>query len=1017
MAPPSSSRSSSTTGKRSVSGATSRMPSSSHAGDQDGDSTMAFGAGPRKPSNRPRSSLNSGRIFSTSSSSRNASKADPMPSSDASIASASSTMNPPSSSRTASSSYSNRSGMSALARANVNNRRVSMQPQNAGATSLTADAVGSHVKKLTVDSTSFDEWMKMATDNKINPTNTFSIALIDYFHDMSLLRSDSGDGSINFQKASCTLDGCVKVWTSRVDSVVTETGKLLNGLVGDGKGQEDEGDISGEIELDENGNAIGGGKSKKDKRKRARAKEATLVKNFSAIAVKRLDLEYTVDPLFKKTSADFDEGGAGGLLMNHLGVDDRIRIVFDAGEAPGLPQDTAAAAPEDLDREETPTGSREETPRPQAGHDESTPQAQQAQQVSDLVDISRLQSKLFSLAPPSLLTDSMDPLGDLLQGRQICPTLSRFSFAADQSSELFGQERQDSDDEEDDDDRGPTPFDLGPMNAGVTATPWGGSDDPANAFSFGPHSDDVDGDGIGDDSDVDLFGVPAEVDRDGEVFGLPAESSGAVGSQHDMNDDGGGGFDMFDGGDDGQEMNAEDMETDGQVHWNPRHGPSQHDLLLAFKGISGNDDGQDGEEESGAIGGGLFDYFDQRLMKNWAGPEHWKMRSRLAGFGGIQANQQAKKEAGGEDADGEVAGGKRKRAPKEAFVIDFTSEEGAVSAKDLFEAPKSAATTSLPKSKSRPETYLLPEDHHFSSKSLLRLFTKPRAVLNIRTKKGGIRFGGPSVPGFGEDNGEVDGAYWAEQEAARQAEGVDFGFDDGADGGDCPMPLETHFYHDGDEEGAFELASSMPQTDPNSAAEVDVADYEEADLAAQAAALKRVKPEYVNYAKKAKRVDVRKLKENIWKELGLEGVASLQETEVQPDDESLSTMEDPSQTLSSQGEVEKTTKQFKNVLSGLKKLYPKDKLEEISTSFCFICLLHLANEEGLQLEIGNNGQLLTQLSGVMSTLNEDEEEDDEDDDDEEQDDDDEDDDELKDLKVGRLEYLRIKKDPKAGRSA
>ena len=35
---------------------------------------------------------------------------------------------------------------------------------------------------------------------------------------------------------------------------------------------------------------------------------------------------------------------------------------------------------------------------------------------------------------------------------------------------------------------------------------------------------------------------------------------------------------------------------------------------------------------------------------------------------------------------------------------------------------------------------------------------------------------------------------------------------------------------------------------------------------------------------------------------------------------------------------------------GLEKSYPKDKLEEISTSFCFICLLHLANEQGLKLE-------------------------------------------------------------------
>ena len=44
---------------------------------------------------------------------------------------------------------------------------------------------------------------------------------------MSLLKE--GDG-VNFQRASCTLDGCVKIYTSRVDSVATETGKLLSGL-------------------------------------------------------------------------------------------------------------------------------------------------------------------------------------------------------------------------------------------------------------------------------------------------------------------------------------------------------------------------------------------------------------------------------------------------------------------------------------------------------------------------------------------------------------------------------------------------------------------------------------------------------------------------------------------------------------------------------------------------------------------------------------------------------------------
>lgn len=63
---------------------------------------------------------------------------------------------------------------------------------------------------------------------KINTNNSWSVQLIDYFHELSLMRD--GDHNINFTKASCTLDGCVKVYTSRVDAVATETNQLLLGL-------------------------------------------------------------------------------------------------------------------------------------------------------------------------------------------------------------------------------------------------------------------------------------------------------------------------------------------------------------------------------------------------------------------------------------------------------------------------------------------------------------------------------------------------------------------------------------------------------------------------------------------------------------------------------------------------------------------------------------------------------------------------------------------------------------------
>jgi condensin complex subunit 2 len=58
------------------------------------------------------------------------------------------------------------------------------------------------------------------------------------------------------------------------------------------------------------------------------------------LTVKKFDLEFSIDPLFKKTSADFDEGGAQGLLLNHLSVDTDGKIIFDSSDAiPGEDDD------------------------------------------------------------------------------------------------------------------------------------------------------------------------------------------------------------------------------------------------------------------------------------------------------------------------------------------------------------------------------------------------------------------------------------------------------------------------------------------------------------------------------------------------------------------------------------------------------------------------------------------------------------------------------------------------------
>jgi condensin complex subunit 2 len=125
------------------------------------------------------------------------------------------------------------------------------------------------------------------------------------------------------------LGGCVKIWTSRVDSIGTETGKLLNNIANGGIEGDDE-----QVNLD---NPEANPAQVKMRQKTNRS-GPTLAKDPAQLRSKKLDLEFNVDPLFKKTCADFDEGGAQGLLMNYLSLrmgGEAMRVIFYASDSLG----------------------------------------------------------------------------------------------------------------------------------------------------------------------------------------------------------------------------------------------------------------------------------------------------------------------------------------------------------------------------------------------------------------------------------------------------------------------------------------------------------------------------------------------------------------------------------------------------------------------------------------------------------------------------------------------------------
>lgn len=74
------------------------------------------------------------------------------------------------------------------------------------------------------------------------------------------------------------------------------------------------------------------------------------------------------------------------------------------------------------------------------------------------------------------------------------------------------------------------------------------------------------------------------------------------------------------------------------------------------------------------------------------------------------------------------------------------------------------------------------------------------------------------------------------------------------------------------------------------------------------------------FSRVAKRVDVHKLKQAIWEEI-----------------------EEPSKG--------KPAKKFSELVQSLdNSSYPKEGLRDVSVPYCFICLLHLANEQGLSIQ-------------------------------------------------------------------
>ena len=266
---------------------------------------------------------------------------------------------------------------------------------------------------------------------------------------------------------------------------------------------------------------------------------------------------------------------------------------------------------------------------------------------------------------------------------------------------------------------------------------------------------------------------------------------------------------------------------------------------------------------------GILSYFDSSSLKNWAGPEHWKIRKFR-------------------DANSTTTNFQAKRREKDPFEIDFSSPLDQCLAETLYAPASSTSSISLPKaqwaSKSRN---LLPDDKRFNSRELLRLFLKPRARLTSR-KQGSINSSDSRRLRPVQET-SMDVAFWAQQGSVprndemleTKAQGnydANFFQDDG-------LAFPSGAIEDDDDD--FADARENFSID-NGYAENESCRSIDNTLSGQTCAKedgygsqlvtqnKRIRPDYVQYARVAKKVDVRRLKEEMWKGIGSEKVGAMQ---------------------------------------------------------------------------------------------------------------------------------------------
>ncbi|NWV57326.1 CND2 protein, partial [Daphoenositta chrysoptera] len=295
---------------------------------------------------------------------------------------------------------------------------------------------------------------------------------------------------------------------------------------------------------------------------------------------------------------------------------------------------------------------------------------------------------------------------------------------------------------------------------------------------------------------------------------------------------------------------------------------------------------------------GEYSYFSPRTLSMWAGPEHWRFRPR--------------RHMGSEQES-------RRRNPRKVFELDFEEDT------DLEpHFRKTKASTTLAKSileSQNVRSTTLPADFHYDPKNMVQLFLKPTVKLRWSPEPAGTLDSEAGIGDYDYNNpGDICNFCPALQDP---------------DSDNDPDPTEFQ-----GEAGEFNL-SAHPEAPERSGINGivsgrDITSYGELNLIPEPQKVNRIA---IQYARTAKRMDMRRLKRNMWELLtGAEVRQGPREGKFPQ-----GILQPFLPGLAGEKTLSDLTKELLHRL-------PPAMATNLSVPLAFVCLLHLTNEKNLKLQ-------------------------------------------------------------------